>query len=130
MPSQWYLDLAKPLWTPAPETIGLIWSILYPIIAFSFAFVFWKVRKGEMERIVLWVFLANLVANLLFTPVQFGLQNLPLAAVDILIVLSTIVWLVILLIPKWPLLALLQLPYLLWALIATVLQFSITRMNC
>ncbi len=28
----WYQSLAKPLWTPAPRTIGLIWQILYPVI--------------------------------------------------------------------------------------------------
>ncbi len=36
----WYNSLAKPTWTPAPSTIGLIWQILYPIILVSFGFVF------------------------------------------------------------------------------------------
>ncbi len=36
----WYNGLAKPTWTPSPSTIGLIWQILYPIILFSFGFVF------------------------------------------------------------------------------------------
>ena len=36
----WYNSLAKPAWTPAPATIGLIWQILYPIILVSFGFVF------------------------------------------------------------------------------------------
>lgn len=36
---EWYNSLAKPSWTPAPSTIGLIWGILYPIIAVSFGFV-------------------------------------------------------------------------------------------
>jgi benzodiazapine receptor len=37
---EWYNALAKPSWTPAPATIGLIWTILYPIIAVSFGLVF------------------------------------------------------------------------------------------
>ena len=37
---EWYNALAKPSWTPAPATIGLIWQILYPIILVSFGFVF------------------------------------------------------------------------------------------
>jgi len=32
------------------------------------------------------------VANLIFTPIQFGMRNLPLATVDILIVWGTIIW--------------------------------------
>jgi len=38
--TEWYNSLAKPVWTPAPATIGLIWQILYPIILISFGFVF------------------------------------------------------------------------------------------
>ena len=33
---EWYQSLAKPSWTPAPRTIGLIWQILYPIIIATF----------------------------------------------------------------------------------------------
>jgi len=129
MPSQWYINLAKPSWTPAPETIGLIWSVLYPIILLSFFFVVWKVARGEMDHVILWVFLANLIANLLFTFIQFGLKNFPLASLDILVVWGTIVWIMVGLWPKWPILALAQAPYLVWVSVALVLQFSITWMN-
>lgn len=37
-------------------------------------------------------FIINLVANILFMPIFGGLHNQPLAAVDILIVLGTIIW--------------------------------------
>jgi tryptophan-rich sensory protein len=36
----WYQSLAKPSWTPAPRTIGLIWQILYPVIIATFGYVF------------------------------------------------------------------------------------------
>ena len=34
----------------------------------------------------------NLVFNLVFTPMQFGLKNNLLAAIDILLVVGTLVW--------------------------------------
>jgi translocator protein len=37
----------------------------------------------------------NLVANAIFTPIQFGLRSLPLAAVDILTVWGTIIWMMV-----------------------------------
>ena len=40
-------------------------------------------------------FAINLVSNLIFTPIQFGMRNLPLAAADILIVWVTIIWMVV-----------------------------------
>lgn len=129
MSNQWYLDIVKPSWAPHPEVFGIVWGILYPIIGLAFAFVVWKVAKGEMDRVVLWVFLANLVANLLFTPIQFGLKNLPLAALDILAVLGTTIALVWLALPRYPWLALALSPYLIWVAIATALQLSITWLN-
>ena len=46
---EWYDNLAKPAWTPAPATISLIWMILYPIILISFGFVFLRTFRGKMR---------------------------------------------------------------------------------
>lgn len=127
--SDWYNALDKPAWTPAPATIGLIWWILYPIILFSLVFVVVQVVRGKLPRAALWPFLVNLVANLIFTPIQFGLRNLPLASVDILIVWGSIVWMIAAVWKPHRWLALLQLPYLTWVSIATVLQLTITFRN-
>lgn len=88
----WYNNLAKPTWTPAPSTISLIWMILYPIILVSFGFVFVRAFQGKVSRQVAVPFAINLVANLLFMPIFSGLRNVPLAAVDIVIVWATIIW--------------------------------------
>lgn len=74
-------------------------------------------------------FAINLVANLIVTPIQFGLRNLPLAAVDILVVWGTIPWAAVAIWSHYRWVALAQTPYFLWVSIATVLQFSITVMN-
>jgi tryptophan-rich sensory protein len=126
---EWYNSLAKPSWTPAPATIGMIWQILYPVILISFGFVFVQAFRGKIGWIIALPFAINLVANLIFTPIQFGLRNLPLAAVDILIVWATIIWCMIAIWQhnKWVSLA--QVPYFIWVSLATVLQMSITWMN-
>ncbi|QEL17795.1 tryptophan-rich sensory protein [Limnoglobus roseus] len=43
---EWYKTLAKPLWTPAPSTISLIWALLYPVILVSFGFGFVNPRSS------------------------------------------------------------------------------------
>lgn len=80
---EWYNSLWKPSWTPAPATIGLIWQILYPIIIVTFGFVFLQAVKRKLPWSAGLPFAINLLANLIFTPIQFGMRNLPLAAVDI-----------------------------------------------
>ena len=126
---QWYESLDKPTWTPEPATIGFIWQCLYPVILITFAIVFWKAARREIPWQVALPFAINLAANLIFTPIQFGMRNLPLAAVDILVVWGTIVWMMLAIWPHYRWVAAAQVPYFVWVSIATVLQLSITWMN-
>jgi translocator protein len=126
---EWYNSLAKLAWTPAPATISLIWTILYPVILVSFGFVFVQAFRGKVRWLLALPFAVNLVANLLFMPIFAGLRNVPLAAADILIVWATLLWCVIAVWPVYKWVAVAQVPYLVWVSIATVLQVSITAMN-
>jgi tryptophan-rich sensory protein len=126
---EWYDGLAKPTWTPEPGTIGLIWSLLSPVIAVTFGYVFVQAMRGKIPRRVAVPFGVNLAANLAFTPVQFGLRNLPLAAADILVVLGSIVWCMVAVWPHARWVAAAQVPYLAWVGTATVLQLAITLWN-
>jgi translocator protein len=126
---EWYNSLAKPSWTPAPATIGLIWQILYPIIFVSFGFVFLQTIRRKVPLSVALPFAINLVANLIFTPIQFGMRDLTLAAVDIVLVWATILWMMIVVWHHYRWIAVAQVPYFVWVSLATVLQLSITAMN-
>jgi len=74
-------------------------------------------------------FILNLFFNLIFTFIQFGLKNNYLAALDIVFVLGTLIWAMIVIYPyvKW--VTYIQIPYLLWVVFATVLQLTITYLN-
>jgi tryptophan-rich sensory protein len=126
---EWYNALSKPSWTPAPATIGMIWQILYPIILVTFGFVFVQAGRRKVPWRVALPFAINLVANLIFTPIQFGMRNLPLAAVDTLVVWVTIIWMIVVVWRYYRWVAVAQVPYFVWVSLATVLQLSITWMN-
>ena len=126
---EWYNSLNKPSWTPSPSTIGLIWTILYSIIAVGFGFVFVKTFQGNVHRIVAVPIAINLVASLMLMPIFSELRNLPLALEDILIVWTTVIWCIVVIWRNFKWLAIAQVPYFDWVSIATVLQLSITRRN-
>lgn len=126
---EWYNALIKPTWTPEPSTIGLVWQILYPIIFVTFGFVFIQAIRRKIPWKVALPFVINLGANLAFTPIQFGLRSLFFAAVDILIVWATILWMIVAIWKYYRWVALAQIPYLVWVSIATVLQLSISWSN-
>lgn len=125
----WYSSLEKPGWTPPPATIGLIWQILYPIIVVSFGFVFVQAVRKKLPWKATLPFAVNLVSNLIFTPIQFGMRNLPLASVDILVVWVTILWMMAAIWRHYRWVAVAQVPYFVWVSLATILQLSITAMN-
>jgi tryptophan-rich sensory protein len=125
----WYNALQKPSWTPPGSTIGMIWSVLYPILFVSIAFVAVQAIRRRLPWSVLIPFGVNLVSNVIFTPIQFGLRNLELAAVDILIVWGSIVWMMLAVWRHYRWVTFAQVPYLLWVTTATVLQLSITWLN-
>ena len=126
---QWYDALQKPSWTPPPATIGLIWQALYPIIAVSFGFVLIQILRKKLPWRTGLPFMINLIANLAFTPLQFGLQNLNLALIDIAIVWVTILWCMATVWYQHRWVAWAQLPYLAWVTLATTLQTLIWLKN-
>jgi len=125
----WYQTLIKPSWAPPSYVFGPVWSVLYLIIAVSFGYVAYLYYKKVVPVAVLLPFLLNIFFNLAFTPLQFGLQNNLLAAVDILLVLGTLGWAlkVIYKYARW--VTHVNIPYLLWVVFATGLQLTITYLN-
>lgn len=125
----WYAQLAKPFFAPPASVFGPVWTVLYIVIAISFGYVLLQTLKGRLPFTTLLPFLLNLIFNAAYTPIQFGLKNNLLASVDILLVLSTLVWLMAAIWKRIRWVALVNIPYLLWVAFATVLQLSITWMN-
>ncbi len=128
----WYSQLIKPTWAPPSWLFGPVWTVLYLIIAVTFGTVFYRALKGKLPWMVALPFALNLIFNVAFTPLQFGLQSNLLAAVDVVLVVATLVWALVAVwnaAPdlRWVVYA--NIPYLLWGTFATVLQLTITFLN-
>ena len=125
----WYSQLIRPSWAPPSWLFGPVWTFLYVLIAISFGNVFLMLVQKRILFMVALPFFLNLLFNFIFTPIQFGLKNNILAAVDILLVLGTLVWAMIAIYPHAKWITYIQIPYLLWVLFATILQLTITYLN-
>ena len=124
-----YAELIKPDWAPPAWLFGPVWSVLYVLIAVSFIFVFYKAYKGKLHMGMILPFVLNLMFNFIFTPIQFGLKNNLLAFIDIVLVLTTLIWALIKIYPKYKWVTWINIPYLLWVSFATVLQTTVTILN-
>ena len=125
----WYSTLTKPSWAPPSWLFGPVWTVLYVLIAISFGKVFIMTAQKRIGLMVALPFVLNIIFNIAFTPLQFGLRNNVLAAVDILLVLGTLIWAIIAIYPHARWIAYMQIPYLLWVSFATVLQLTVTYLN-
>ena len=125
----WYQNLLKPSWAPPAWLFGPVWTILYVIIAATFGYAGFLFFKGRISFAVLLPFILNLIFNFAFSPIQFRLQNNLLAAIDILLVLGTLIWTMAAIYPHARWIAFANIPYLLWVLFATILQLTITYLN-
>lgn len=124
-----YANYIKPSWAPPSWIFGPVWAILYILIATSFGYVFFLFLKRKLETRIALPFALNIIFNILFTPIQFGLQNNILATIDIVLVLVTLIWGMIVIYKKAPWVTYINIPYVLWVSFATVLQISVTVLN-
>lgn len=125
----WYQSLEKPFWAPPAYLFGPVWTVLYVLIAISFGYVFYRVLKKKLPFGVALPFSLNLVFNFVFSPIQFGLQNNLLAAVDIILVLVTLIWAMIAVYKQIRWVFWINAPYLAWVCFATILQLTVIYLN-
>jgi len=123
----WYGELIKPAWNPPNWLFGAAWTVLYVMMAVA-AWLVWREGGWKAQRGPLSLYLVQWVLNALWTPLFFGLQRPGLAFAEILVLLVAIATVVafwrVRRVAAW-----LLVPYALWSSFATVLNFTIWRMN-
>ncbi len=125
----WFATLEKPAFSPPNWLFAPVWTLLYIMMGVA-AFLVW--RKGlenRQVRIALIVFLVQLVLNVLWSVVFFGLES-PLFGVVVIVILWVAILLTVLKFYRISLTAsVLMWPYLLWVTFAAVLNSSIWLLN-
>ncbi len=120
--SSWYLE-NKPSFTPPSWVFGPVWTILYLLIALSLYFVWTKAKRNEKKKIVV-IYGINLVANVLWSYLFFGIQNPLLSFIDLLVIFGSIIGMMVVAEKIDRKVAWLLVPYLLWVGFAGVLNFA------
>ena len=124
-----YGELKKPSFSPPARVFAPVWTALYIIIALSFGGVAYRAFDLLIPAGLLLPFLLNLIFNFLYVPLEFKFKSNFLAALDILLVLATLVYALVRIYRFVPWVAYVNIPYVLWVAYATVLQLSIVWLN-
>jgi tryptophan-rich sensory protein len=127
--SDWYPGLAKPLWNPPAWVFGPVWTALYLMMAVAGWLVWRKDIRFSAVRLALILFAVQLVLNLLWTIVFFGLRAPGLAVLEIAVFWAALVMTVLAFFGQSRLAGFLMVPYLAWVTFAGVLNVAIWRLN-
>lgn len=121
----WYPSLIKPPLTPPDLAFPIVWSLLYAMMAIA-AWLVWR-RAGWTSAHVL--FGIQLLLNLGWSALFFGLQNPALALIEIIALWLAIAATIITFRQHTTAAALLLLPYLAWVSFAAYLNAAIWWLN-
>jgi len=125
--SSWFQSLKRPSFQPPDWVFGPIWTLLYGLMAVAAWLVYLKV--GRVRSAPMMLFAIQLVLNVAWSVIFFGLHRPGLAVIDIALLLAAILATAI---AFWRVsrpAGALMLPYLGWVMFASVLNVSIWRLN-
>lgn len=123
----WYQILNKPVFNPPNWIFAPVWTTLYILMGISFYLIL--VSKANNKTLAIKVFLAQLLLNLLWSILFFGLHNPLLAFVEILILWGAILYTIITFYKISKPATYLLIPYILWVSFAAVLNLFVVFLN-
>lgn len=125
----WYAYLNKPFFSPPNWLFGPMWTILYILMGVSLYLIWTNTKKGKSKNEALGNFYTQLVLNFIWSPIFFGMKNLWLAFIVIVLM-----WIFILrTIQSFAKLnkkaSYLLYPYIAWVSFASILNLSVWLLN-
>jgi translocator protein len=134
--STWYQTIEKPLFSPPNWLFGPVWTTLYVLMGVSL-FLIWRAtstatfpqdRRGRKIAAFI-AFGSQLILNVLWSFLFFGLRSPQLAFAEIVILLISIVITIVIFSKISRLAAILMVPYAGWVTFASFLNLQIWLLN-
>jgi benzodiazapine receptor len=123
-----YQQISRPEWAPPAWLFAPVWTTLYILMGVS-AWIVWRVDGFRSARIALSLFIIQLVLNAVWTWIFFVWRQGALAFAEILVLWAFILFTTIAFWRVRILAGILLLPYLAWVSFASVLTFTVWRLN-
>ena len=124
----WYAELDKPFFNPPSWIFGPVWSVLFLAMAVA-GWLVWRRRGFSGAWVALTLFGVQLVLNVLWSTLFFGLKSPGAALVEIVVLWTAILATLLSFRRTSRPAAALLVPYLAWVTFATLLNLEIWRLN-
>ena len=124
----WYAPMVKPSWNPPNWIFGPVWSALYFCMAVA-AWLVWRQEGLVAAKLPLTLFGIQLVLNVLWSCIFFRIERPGFAFIEVLLLWAAITGTMVTFWERSMIAGLLFVPYLAWVSFASVLNFTIWRLN-
>ena len=125
----WYLGLRKPDFAPPNWVFAPVWTALYLLMCISL-FIVWNagIDKSNVRK-SMWTFILQLLLNILWSYLFFGLRSPLLGLIEIIALWFMIVLTMVFFFRISKTAALILIPYLLWVSFASYLNYLLFILN-
>ena len=125
----WYQTINKPTWNPPSWLFGPVWTTLYVMMGIAL-FLIWKSDASEsVKKTAILLFAAQLVLNFFWSFIFFNQHQIGWALVEIIIMWVFILLTIFAFAPISKTAAWLLIPYISWVSFATILNYTIWKLN-
>jgi tryptophan-rich sensory protein len=125
----WYFSLAQPGWAPPGYMFGVIWTVVFALIAMAGVFAWTNAPTRRDAEIMLGMFAFNGFLNLLWSFLFFRMQRPDWALYELLVLWLSIAILIAFCGRFSKAASMLLLPYLIWVSIAGALNYQVVQLN-
>jgi tryptophan-rich sensory protein len=125
----WYASLKKPSFNPPNWLFSPVWISLFVLMGISLYFLWIHSKEGRKAKIALYYFGLQLVLNMLWSVLFFGLKSPLLGLIEIIILWAAILMTILKSFQVSRTAGILLLPYILWVSFAAVLNFFLWNLN-
>ena len=126
--NQWYKNLKKAPFTPPSYVFGIVWPILYTLMAIS-TYLVWSNKKFYPYCPAITFFMIQLFFNLIWTTLFFKLNMPKLALLDTVLILGFTIFTFKKYFKINKIAAYILIPYIMWLCLAFILNAYIIIYN-
>jgi translocator protein len=123
-----YSTLVRPSWAPPGWLFGPVWTLLYFMMAVA-VWLVWRTPPSKARTTAIQLFLAQLVANMLWSWLFFAWRQSGWALVEVVVLWGLIACTLVACWRVKPMAGALLVPYLAWVSFATALNAALWRAN-
>ena len=124
----WFIYLNKPFFNPPNYLFGPVWTTLYILMGYSLYRILNQPQTTSKKKALI-IYSIQLFLNFCWSFLFFKFHLLGLAFCEILLLLSSIIWMIISFYKLDKIASYLNIPYLLWVSFASVLNISFWWLN-